>query len=85
MSLTQMQANSGKCASCAKLKHQLRVRKSKLSGNKMFVCNDCFENKYEPRWLIIVTGQSDGPASVRDFLLNRKYVGAEITAVDLLK
>lgn len=75
--------NNGKCASCRKLKHQLRVRKSKLSGQKMFVCNECFDKKYEPRWLIIITGKDDKDA-VAEFLIKRLYVGPEITAIDLL-
>ena len=82
--LTTNQVGS-KCAVCAKNKFQLRRRISKLSGQQMFVCNDCFENKYEPRWLIIITGQEEGIEAVADFLLARKYVGDEIPAADLVK
>lgn len=78
-----MQSNTGKCASCRALKAHLRMRKSKLSGQKMLVCNSCFEKKYEPRWLIIITGKDDKDA-VAEFLIKRLYVGPEITAVDLL-
>lgn len=80
--------NTGaKCAVCAKNKLQLRNRKSRLSGQMMFVCNDCYDNKYEPRWLVIITAQDDerGPAAVRDYLINHKYVGPEIPASDLIK
>jgi hypothetical protein len=70
---------------CQKNKFQLRNRKSKLNGQPMFVCNDCFTNKYEPRWLIIITAQDEGIEAVQDYLLNRKYVGDEIPAVDLVK
>ena len=73
------------CASCAKHKYQLRPRKSKLSGQKMLVCNDCFEKKYEPRWLVIVTAQDEGIETVQDYLVHRRYYGDEIPAVDLLK
>lgn len=79
------QSSGVKCAVCQKNKHQLRNRVSKLSGQKMFVCNTCFENKFEPRWLIILIGQQSGPDRVSDFLLNRKYVGPEITGADLVK
>jgi hypothetical protein len=51
----------------------------------MFVCNDCFENKYEPRWLIIITGQNEGMEKIADYLLHHKYVGDEIAAADLVK
>lgn len=51
----------------------------------MFVCNECFTGKFEPRWLIIITAQDDGIEAVQDYLLNHKYVGDEIPAVDLVK
>lgn len=80
-----MTTTGTKCAVCAKNKFQLRRRISKLSGQQMFVCNDCFDNKYEPRWLIIITGQADGIDAVSDYLLHHKYVGEEIPAADLVK
>jgi hypothetical protein len=81
----QTTTQGAKCAVCQKNKFQLRNRKSKLNGQPMFVCNDCFTNKYEPRWLIIITAQDEGIEAVQDYLLNRKYVGDEIPAVDLVK
>ena len=83
--LTTSQTTGAKCAVCQKNKFQLRNRKSKLNGQPMFVCNDCFANKYEPRWLIIITAQDEGIEAVQDYLVNRKYVGDEIPAVDLVK
>jgi hypothetical protein len=82
---TNQNSGGAKCAVCKKNKFQLRNRKSKLNGQTMFVCNDCFANKYEPRWLIIITAQDEGIESVQDFLVNHRYVGDEIPAVDLLK
>lgn len=84
--LTTNQTTTGaKCAVCQKNKFQLRNRKSKLNGQPMFVCNDCFANKYEPRWLVIITAQDAGIAAVQDYLINHRYVGDEIPAVDLVK
>lgn len=84
--LTTNQTTTGaKCAVCQQNRYQLRNRKSKLNGQQMFVCNDCFNGKLEPRWLIIITAQDEGVQAVQDFLVNRKYVGAEIPAVDLVK
>lgn len=83
--LTTSPTTGSKCAVCAKNKHQLRRRISKLNGQQMFVCNSCFDNKYEPRWLVIITGQQDGIQAVQDYLLNHKYVGDEIPAADLVK
>lgn len=73
------------CAVCAQHKYQLRLRRSKLSGHQMLVCNTCFENKYEPRWLIILVAQDEGIDKVSDYILNHKYVGPEIPAADLYK
>lgn len=79
-------SNTGVCAVCQKQKFQLRPKKSKLmNGQVFFVCNPCFDAKAEPRWLIILIGQRDGQEAVRDFLLNKKYIGPDITAAELLK
>lgn len=78
-------SGGAKCAVCQKNKFQLRNRKSKLNGQPMFVCNDCFTNKYEPRWLVIITAQDAGIEAVQDYLIHHRYVGAEIPAVDLVK
>lgn len=84
--MTTNQKNSMVCTVCQKHKHQLRARKSKLNpGMQMYLCNDCFAGKYEPRWLIILVGQSDGIAAVQDYLLTHRYVGNDIAAVDLVK
>jgi hypothetical protein len=39
---------------------------------------------FEPRWLVIITGRQNGPESVREFVLKKKYVGDEISASELL-
>ena len=84
--LTNSATEGTKCAVCAKNKFQLRNRKSRLSGRQMFVCNDCFNNKYEPRWLVILTAQSgEEPELVKQMILHHKYVGEEIPAADLYK
>lgn len=80
------QKSSMVCTVCQKHKYQLKARKSKLNpGMQMYLCNDCFVGKYEPRWLVILVGQDQGIDAVSDHLLNRRYVGEEITAVDLVK
>lgn len=78
--------NSMICTVCQKHKNQLRPRKSKLNpGMQMYLCNECFANKYEPRWLVILVGQDEGATAVQEYLLNHKYVGEEIPAADLVK
>jgi len=74
-----------RCTVCQKQKLQLRPRKSKLiAGMQMFLCNDCFTGKKEPRFAIIMVGRSQGLAAVEEYLKNHKYVGDEIMALDLV-
>jgi hypothetical protein len=48
------------------------------------MCETCVNSKFEPRWVIILAGRSNGPDHVRDFVLKRKYIGNEISASELL-
>ena len=77
------------CTVCQRHKHQLRPRKSKLiEGMQMWLCNDCFVSKKEPRFAIIMRGRKDaqkglGLDSVAEYLRLHRYEGEEILAVDL--
>ena len=74
------------CTVCQKHRHTLRPRKSKLNpGMQMYLCNDCFNGKYEPRWLIILTGRRDGFDTVQGYLIPKRYYGDDIPASDLVK
>ena len=86
-----MTKNSGvPCAVCRKPKHQLRRRKSVLiPGMQLFLCNDCFENKREPKFAIILRArelvqQGESLKEVEIFLRDYRYVGEEIKATDLI-
>lgn len=73
------------CTSCQKQKHKLRPRKSKLlAGATLFLCTDCFEGKYEPRFAIILHGKQFGLDSVAEYIRNHRYVGDQIKARELL-
>ena len=48
------------------------------------MCEGCIASKFEPRWLIVITGRQQGADSVREFVLKKKYVGDEISASELL-
>lgn len=73
------------CTVCQKHKNELRPRKSKLMvGMQMFLCNECFAGKREPRFAIILVGRSEGLAAVEEQLRLHRYVGEEILAVDLV-
>lgn len=72
------------CYSCNKTKNKLNVRKSILLDINLFMCETCITSKFEPRWVIIISGRQNGAEYVRDFVIKRKYVGDEISASELL-
>jgi hypothetical protein len=72
------------CYSCNKSKNKLSVKFSSLLPISLLMCETCISSKFEPRWVIILSGRQNGAESVRDFILKRKYVGSEITASELI-
>lgn len=79
-----------RCTICKQQKLQLRPRKSRLMTDlQMFLCAECFTNKREPRFAIIMIGRKDskdgkGLDRVEEFLRLHRYVGEEILAKDLI-
>lgn len=72
------------CYSCNKSKNKLTIKKSTLAAINLLMCESCILSKFEPRWLIILTGRQQGPELVREFVLKKRYIGNEITASELL-
>lgn len=73
------------CYSCGKQRAELSLRKSAiLSGVNLMMCNSCIENKYEPRWVIILAGRQQGTQSIRDYIIKRRYVGKDILGSELI-
>lgn len=72
------------CYSCNKSKNQLSAKRSSLLPVSLLMCESCVTSKLEPRWVVILAGRQNGPESVRDFVLKRKYIGVEISASELL-
>ena len=72
------------CYSCNKSKNKLDVKKSSLLPINLFICETCSSSKFEPRWVIILAGRSQGPDHVKEFIVKRRYVGHEISASELL-
>jgi NMD protein affecting ribosome stability and mRNA decay len=72
------------CYSCNKSKNKLEVKKSSLLPINLLICETCLSSKFEPRWVIILSGRSNGSDYVKDFILKRRYVGKDITASELL-
>jgi hypothetical protein len=73
------------CYSCNKSKYQLHPTESKLlPGTTLLLCQTCIDEKFEPRWIVIMVGRQLGPEKVRDYITKRKYVGSEIYANELI-
>jgi len=72
------------CYSCNKSKNQLNAKRSSLLPINLLMCETCITSKFEPRWVIILAGRSNGAYHVRDFVLNKRYVVIEISASELL-
>lgn len=72
------------CYSCNKPKNQLNAKKSALLPITLLMCETCISSKFEPRWVIILSGRQNGAESVRDFVLKKRYVGDDISASELL-
>lgn len=76
------------CTVCRRHRATLRPRKSKLQPSmQMFLCNECFDEKREPRFLVILVARdkkNGGLEKVRDYIRNRRYYGEKITAEELV-
>lgn len=73
------------CQSCNKPKNDLTTKKSSLlPGINLFMCAICIENKYEPRWVIILAARQGDPAVVRDYVVKRRYIGRDISGSELM-
>jgi coenzyme F420-reducing hydrogenase gamma subunit len=73
------------CYSCQKQKNELHPKKSDiLDGVTVLMCQSCIDQKLEPRWIIVLGGRTLGPESVRDYVIKKRYIGAEIFANELI-
>lgn len=73
------------CSSCGQQRAQIHARRSKLIDNMpLYLCNDCIKAKYEPRFVIILHGRKEGPESVAEYIVNKRYHGKEILASELI-
>lgn len=74
------------CQSCSKDKNELFPKKSSLMNKTtLLMCQGCIDHGMEPRFLIVLLGRSRGIDTVRDFIVKRRYIGEEITAVELTR
>jgi hypothetical protein len=72
------------CYCCNKTKNKLNLKKSTLIPINLFMCESCISSKFEPRWVIILAGRQLGSDSVKEFIIKKRYCGADISASELL-
>lgn len=76
------------CTVCGRHRATLRPRKSKLMSNmQLFLCNECFDAKREPRFAVIMVARDQkngGLERVRDYIRNHRYYGDKIRAEELV-
>jgi hypothetical protein len=78
------------CTSCKKPKASLKQKKSRaLPGVQMYLCQDCLDNKREPRAFLILAGRAaadrgENPIDVLSYWIkNHRYLGEAITLREL--
>lgn len=72
------------CTSCSKVKARLTTRKSRvLPGVPMFLCQDCVDNKREPRAFIVLAGRERGIEAVINWIKPQRHLGEPITLREL--
>lgn len=72
------------CYCCNKTKNSLSVKKSSLLSINLLLCETCIDNKFEPRWVVILSGRQNGHEFVKDYVSKKRYPGDEILASELL-
>ena len=73
------------CQSCNQQKYQLHTKKSNIMGDiSLVMCQSCIDAKYEPRWIIILAARSVGSDAVKDYIINKRYIGRDITGVEII-
>lgn len=57
-----------------------------MAGMAMFLCNECFDGKMEPRFAVILVARDParGLKEVRDYIRNHRYSGDKIRADELV-
>ena len=73
------------CSSCRKQKNEVHPKKSDIiKGVTVLMCQTCIDNGFEPRWTIVLGGRQYGFDAIQNYIVKRKYVGADITAHEIL-
>lgn len=73
------------CYSCRSNKNKITATNSKLlDGIKLLMCSACIDKRFEPRWAIVISARHGGSEKIKDYVLNKRYIGEDIVASELL-
>ena len=73
------------CSVCKRNRQNVTTKKSALMpGIDLILCNECLDNKREPRWMIIMAGRSGNTDKIKPYLRHHRYCGDKITAEEIL-
>lgn len=74
------------CFSCSQQRKELKIRQSTIMDNiSLIMCNICFAEGYEPRWVVMIALGQLGPTEpIKKIVHERKYHGEEITLSEYL-
>lgn len=76
---------SGTCMSCNLSKNTVNYVGSKLlNGVNVRMCGKCANAGFEPRWVIVLAGRSNGAAYVGEYVTKHLYVGDKILAEEIM-
>jgi len=56
-----------------------------MKETPLLLCGDCYDKKYEPRYLVVMAGRRYGIDYIGAVLRKHLYIGADITAEEILK
>lgn len=71
------------CSSCQRARAKFKVRQSKMIPAKLMLCDDCFEQRFEPRSAVILAYRA-GNELAREYIKRHLYVGDPIRAAEIL-
>lgn len=73
------------CFSCSKQREHLNpVQSALMPGINLFMCQTCIDDKFEPRWVIILAGRQNGSEYVREYIIKNRYFGKRISAEEIV-
>jgi len=73
------------CYSCRSNKSKISATSSNLlKGINLLMCSTCIDKKLEPRWAIVISARLGGAEKIKDYVLNKRYIGDDIVASELL-